>query len=130
MSVRGETETTRVSCDGGWCWLRFGADDRELTEMVAVGARRVMLGGEELLYAPEANYVAARWDGGALAVETDAAGEWRIARGTCAEVGVNGGGLMLAGEGFMCAFEGVETVRPGRAQIKNFDGEVEDAALV
>lgn len=69
-------ETARLASDFEWTWLRFGRDETEPRELIAIGGRSVRLDGREILRAPaRLNYVVARRAGDELGVETNPAGE-------------------------------------------------------
>jgi hypothetical protein len=66
-------ETARFASSFSWTWLRFGDDDSEPQELIAIDGQTLRVDGRELLRSDApVGYLAARREGKRWSVETDA----------------------------------------------------------
>jgi Heparinase II/III-like protein/Heparinase II/III N-terminus len=70
-----------IASDFAWSWLRFAGDSTLPRELVLLGGRSLEVNGRKIVEAPErVGYMALRWANDELEIETDAGGEFTVAR--------------------------------------------------
>ena len=91
-------EASGLLSDFAWALVRTTRDTNEVSEILALGGRRLRFNGVELFKAAERiGYVSVRLSGDELIIETDARGSFKITGLGAARVGLNGESFAVNG---------------------------------